>query len=238
MTFLAANWPIEYGITGMGKSYSDVNGAETAAGNAPKRSAYPRYGSFVTIAAALLILFGAASRMGNVPETAALFGIDMRNEGMLRQEEERQRARQMIGTTTPVLVSSDKPPSVHLDEDVLPPSRRGVAMNMASRQDAAPPGIIPMDDGYEGGRGGPVPTPPLMPPTVVRGGERQMDPEPVAEGASHYTVKQGDTWFKIARNLLGDGNRWQELLRANPGVGSSDLRVGLELRLPGGGQRR
>jgi nucleoid-associated protein YgaU len=63
----------------------------------------------------------------------------------------------------------------------------------------------------------------------------QMPPvEPVAatESGSHYTVKHGDTLFKIAREQYGDGKKWQQIASANPGVTPATLKVGQKLVMP------
>jgi len=46
-----------------------------------------------------------------------------------------------------------------------------------------------------------------------------------------YIVKSGDTLWKIASELLGDGKRYNEIMRLN-NLSSSDLRVGQRLNLP------
>lgn len=59
---------------------------------------------------------------------------------------------------------------------------------------------------------------------------------PAAPGAApangSYTVKKGDTLFGIARNHYGNGNQWQRIAAANPGVSPSRLLVGQTITLP------
>ncbi|MGE0442919.1 MAG: LysM peptidoglycan-binding domain-containing protein [Gemmatimonadales bacterium] len=59
----------------------------------------------------------------------------------------------------------------------------------------------------------------------------QASPKP----PSTYTVKRGDTLFSIARQLLGDESRWQEIYKLNADILSSpnDLRPGQVLKLDG-----
>jgi LysM repeat protein len=42
---------------------------------------------------------------------------------------------------------------------------------------------------------------------------------------SVYVVKVGDTLFSIAKNQLGDGNKWKSILEANPGATQESLMV-------------
>ena len=52
---------------------------------------------------------------------------------------------------------------------------------------------------------------------------------------AHHTVAPGETLFAIARERLGDGQRWREITAVNPGLNPADLAVGQRLRLPAGG---
>ncbi len=67
----------------------------------------------------------------------------------------------------------------------------------------------------------PVPTPP-------------SDRERARPGQATYVVEAGDTLTKIARNVLKDAKRWEEIFELNRDrLESADvLRVGLELRMP------
>lgn len=50
-----------------------------------------------------------------------------------------------------------------------------------------------------------------------------------------YTVKQGDTLWKIAASQLGDGERWQEIAEANNiPIDNPAVEIGQELTIPGG----
>jgi nucleoid-associated protein YgaU len=50
-----------------------------------------------------------------------------------------------------------------------------------------------------------------------------------------YTVKSGDTLSKIAKELYGDANRWQEIFEANKDQidNPNAIRPGWELLIPG-----
>ncbi|OUU24484.1 MAG: hypothetical protein CBC13_03555 [Planctomycetia bacterium TMED53] len=54
----------------------------------------------------------------------------------------------------------------------------------------------------------------------------------VARGAKAYQIQEGDTLWDIASDRLGDGNRWQEIREANPGVNLDVLKVGVVINLP------
>ena len=49
-----------------------------------------------------------------------------------------------------------------------------------------------------------------------------------------YVIKQGDTIWGISKQVLGDGNRWKELQKANPTVlaNPSRLPVGAAITIP------
>ena len=49
---------------------------------------------------------------------------------------------------------------------------------------------------------------------------------------SNYTVKQGDTLYHIAKVHYGNGNQWQRIANANPGISPTSLKVGQVLVMP------
>ena len=53
-----------------------------------------------------------------------------------------------------------------------------------------------------------------------------------AATTASYTVKKGDTLYRIAKDRYGDGKQWQKIASANPGVSPSTLRVGQTLVIP------
>jgi len=59
-------------------------------------------------------------------------------------------------------------------------------------------------------------------------------PSPRSSGKlTIVTVKPGDSLWKLAASHLGDGRRWQELLKLNPGLGNPErLEVGSQIVVP------
>jgi 5'-nucleotidase len=56
-------------------------------------------------------------------------------------------------------------------------------------------------------------------------------PAPAA-GGRPYKVQRGDTLFRIAKTHYGDGNRWQQIASANPGVTPTTLKAGSTIVVP------
>jgi nucleoid-associated protein YgaU len=57
---------------------------------------------------------------------------------------------------------------------------------------------------------------------------------PVQADTNLYTVKAGDSPWKIAATQLGDGERYKEILKLNPDISpdGKNLTVGMKLKLP------
>ena len=51
-------------------------------------------------------------------------------------------------------------------------------------------------------------------------------------GHSFYTVQSDDSMWTIAHKWLGNGARWQEIAKLNPGLDADRLDVGMKLRMP------
>jgi nucleoid-associated protein YgaU len=64
----------------------------------------------------------------------------------------------------------------------------------------------------------------------------QVAPAPVAPAPSAapvtYTVKQGDNLWQIAKAHYGDGQKWKQIVDANPGLNPDKLPVGKKIVLP------
>jgi len=58
--------------------------------------------------------------------------------------------------------------------------------------------------------------------------------EELAEEARTYVVKSGDTLSKIAKQLLGDADRWPDIIAANKDTLSDadEIKPGQELNIP------
>jgi nucleoid-associated protein YgaU len=50
--------------------------------------------------------------------------------------------------------------------------------------------------------------------------------------ATKHTIKDSDTLFKLAEAYYGDGNQWQKIKNANPGINENNLQVGQEITIP------
>lgn len=61
--------------------------------------------------------------------------------------------------------------------------------------------------------------------------ETKTGEEPESESTDTYTVKSGDSLWKIAQTNLGDGNKWTEIAKNNDLKNPSIIRVGQELKL-------
>jgi 5'-nucleotidase / UDP-sugar diphosphatase len=55
---------------------------------------------------------------------------------------------------------------------------------------------------------------------------------PVASAGGSYVVKKGDTLFGIAKSTYGNGNQWQKIAAANPGLSPATLKAGQTITLP------
>lgn len=201
----------------------------------PRRRSGPRFGPLLTIAVAILTLFGAASRLGKPQSGDGLFSIDLSatkklEQDRLRAEENRLRTIITIGAE-PVASGALRPSNrgLALDPNPLPPSRGEFDIDAYRR------GSV-MGDHTEDRR--PIPMQSVLP---LPGGDigdnydrsARFDPAPEAipGGAPNpktYTVQAGDTWVKVAQKT---GKRWQDLQKANP-ASSSGLRVGMKLVVP------
>jgi nucleoid-associated protein YgaU len=59
-----------------------------------------------------------------------------------------------------------------------------------------------------------------------------VSPSSPSAGSTKYTVKHGDTLWKIATTRYGDGKQYKKILDANPGLTASTLKAGQTITLP------
>lgn len=57
-------------------------------------------------------------------------------------------------------------------------------------------------------------------------------PAAPAAGTMQYTIKSGDTLEGIARTQMGDGQKWQLIAAANPGLDPKALKIGQKITIP------
>lgn len=214
----------------MAHAHTDNDGEQVDA-QRRRRLTGPRFGPFVTIAAAILLLFGAASRLGKTSEDAGWLDLDfLASRGLERERARRQEQRNAtlitLGAVPAPLEASAPPRGLHLSANVLPPERNvdfhAWEESNRRRYDSPSPLslAVPAEGNHHPGESEVAP---------------RFDPAPEAKPQtvpeSHvgaYVVAQGDNWVKIGKHL---GKRWQDIQKANPQA-QSGLRVGMKLVIP------
>jgi nucleoid-associated protein YgaU len=79
----------------------------------------------------------------------------------------------------------------------------------------------------------PSPTPVAYAPPIQDSSMTSSTPAmSAAPLGNSYTIKPGDTLWKIAATHYGDGRKWKQITDANPGLEPSKLRVGQTITLP------
>ena len=103
-------------------------------------------------------------------------------------------------------------------------ANKNKASQNASVMDISP--IPPQETAYAG--------PIAAAPAVPVYSEPVVTQTPVTGNAvgGNYTVKKGDTLFSIAKTAYGNGNQWQRIASANPGLSPTTLKVGQTIVLP------
>ena len=75
--------------------------------------------------------------------------------------------------------------------------------------------------------------PSVMDPTDLPAGGTSAGPGgALAGGSRQYRVQKGDTLFRIAKSHYGNGNRWQQIAAANPGLSPASLQAGATITVP------
>lgn len=196
----------------------------------------PRFGPLLTIAVAILTLFGAASRLGKPQAGDGLFSLDLSastrlEQDRIRSEEDRLRTIVTLGAV-PTTADSLRPSgfAARLDLNPVPPSRGDFDID-APRRGQLPP-APPAERAPSAAQ---LSIPLYAPGETADNYDRdaRFDPAPEAspDRAGHpktYTVQSGDNWVKVAQKT---GKRWQDLQKANP-ASTGGLRVGMKLIIP------
>lgn len=55
---------------------------------------------------------------------------------------------------------------------------------------------------------------------------------PATTGSKIYEIQKGDTLWSIAKNHLGDGQRWKDIVTANPNLTPESMSIGQKIVLP------
>ena len=70
-------------------------------------------------------------------------------------------------------------------------------------------------------------------PEVVITTPRDTDRIPLTVPTTDYIIEDGDSFWKIAQEQLGDGNRYTEILRLNPAISEDQtLIIGTKIKIP------
>ena len=72
----------------------------------------------------------------------------------------------------------------------------------------------------------------VEPPVAPNPPAQSINAVAANDAANRYTVKHGDTLFRIAKMYYGEGKKWQQIAAANPGVTPASLKVGQKLVMP------
>jgi 5'-nucleotidase len=74
--------------------------------------------------------------------------------------------------------------------------------------------------------------PPVQTPAADAALSTSTPSTSLTASGNSYTIKPGDTLWKIASTHYGDGRKWHQIADANPGLTPSKLRVGQTIALP------
>jgi 5'-nucleotidase len=78
----------------------------------------------------------------------------------------------------------------------------------------------------------PAPAPVAQQPAAAEAPQAAPASAQQAAAGGKYTVKKGDTLWKIAAANYGNGNQWQKITAANPGLSAETLKAGQTIVLP------
>lgn len=77
----------------------------------------------------------------------------------------------------------------------------------------------------------PAPIPATRPVAAPAPAPQNPAPQPAAAGRS-YTIKPGDNLWNIAKDVYGDGTKYQRILDANPGLNPDNMKPGTKVVIP------
>lgn len=182
------------------------------AGKTQTGSEHPRLGAFLTMAVGIILFFGMVSRIHDIPGVAQSEREQKEDEtDRLRRQlaEERQRALVVFGRRDPTAEFDNLNQSL----ESLPGMQDETEPDMPAEQ----PETAPVEET----RPEPDPEP------------RHQQPEPAPEKRYHV-VKPGETLWRIATEVYGDGNQYRRIVDANPTLNPNQLSVGDILVIPTG----
>ncbi|MCD7897077.1 MAG: LysM peptidoglycan-binding domain-containing protein [Planctomycetaceae bacterium] len=200
----------------------------------PRRSSPPRYGPFLTIAVAILMLFGAASRFGK-SETGSWLNLDFLASRSIEQDRLRLQEQRNLTLVTLGAVPTRAPdpgpgPDLAMaaplqNRAVLPPSRgefdlETFEVEQRERQRREQGGIqlsMPVQTSPTAGSG--------FDPDPASHFDPVPEAQPSVSAGTVYVVREGDNWVKIGK---ATGKKWQEIQNANS-TSKNGLRVGMKL---------
>ena len=76
-----------------------------------------------------------------------------------------------------------------------------------------------------------VGVPPPYEESIRTGGIPAYEPKPDSQ-TNVYVIHPGDTLYGLAQCFLGKGERWNEIVQANPGLEPTKLKIGQTITIP------
>jgi 5'-nucleotidase / UDP-sugar diphosphatase len=104
-------------------------------------------------------------------------------------------------------------------------NKKNVPKNAAVTDISVAP-VPPREPEYAGPLAGAPQSPAYEAPAVTQ------TPGAATGGGGSYVVRKGDTLFGIAKQTYGNGNQWQRIASANPGLSPGTLKAGQTIVLP------
>ena len=221
---------------------------------ANNKQASAQLGTYVTMIVGLLFLFLVVSQAGKYAKDGILTGAIARAEQMPARDKDllqsRERTMLKIGAVPvePVQQLSGMPgrpatPQNTAQRPLTPPQApaqptrqvtgRGAQDDLTAMQRSLQDALRNADHH----RSQTTQTPPTQPtvpaPQVVQTVQTPEVAQP-APGATkrQYTVRANETLYSIALKIYGNGNRWNDILKANPDMNPHKITPGIKLNIP------